>query len=62
MIVDYLDKSGKFSLESLDLIEKLRRIRNQATHMPDFAISQSEAERYLELAAKSAAVIQSVES
>ncbi len=58
MIIDHLHKTGKFSPESLDLIENLRRIRNQASHMPDFSITQSEAERYLGLAAESAAVIE----
>ncbi|MCA2933345.1 MAG: hypothetical protein ING36_14005 [Burkholderiales bacterium] len=59
MIVEYLNSSGKFSAESLGLIEQLRRIRNQASHLPDFAITQNEAERYLELAAQSASVIES---
>ena len=62
MIVEYLSKSGKFSHDSLNLIEQLRLIRNRASHMPDFAISQSEAERYLELAAQSAAVIEAAAS
>lgn len=58
MIVEYLYSSGKFSSESMQLIEQLRRIRNQASHMPDFAITQSESERYLELAAQAASVIE----
>lgn len=62
MIVEYLTNSGKFSPESISLIEKLRRIRNQASHMPDFAISQNEAERYLELAVQSAGVINATKS
>jgi hypothetical protein len=57
MILDNLSASGKFSPESIELINQLRQIRNKASHLPDFAISQSEAERYLDLAVKSAAVI-----
>jgi uncharacterized protein YutE (UPF0331/DUF86 family) len=57
MIVDYLQSSGELPPNSIEIIEQLRKLRNQAVHMPDFAISQSEAERYLELAAKIAAVI-----
>jgi hypothetical protein len=57
MILDYLASSGKFSPDSLELINQLRQIRNKASHMPDFAVTQSEAERYLNLAVKSAAVI-----
>jgi uncharacterized protein YutE (UPF0331/DUF86 family) len=62
MIVDYLQMSGDLPQNSIKLIEQLRKLRNQAVHMPDFAINQSEAERYLELAAKIAAVISAEES
>lgn len=58
MIVEFLNSSGKFSPESISLIENLRQIRNQASHLPDFFITQTEAERYLELAAQSAAIIE----
>lgn len=58
MILDHLEASGKFSPVSLKLVQQLKQIRNQATHLPDFAITQSEAERYLDLAIKSAAVIE----
>ncbi|MFT5593972.1 MAG: hypothetical protein ACI8SR_002359 [Oceanicoccus sp.] len=57
MILDHLKSSGKFSDESLELINRLRQIRNKASHLPDFAVTQTEAERYLDLAIKSAAVI-----
>lgn len=62
MIVDYLISSGKFSDESINLIEQLRRIRNRASRMPDFAISQEEAERYLDLAVQAARVISASKS
>lgn len=61
MILNYLELSGKFSPESIRLINELRHIRNKATHLPDFAVSQSDAERYLELAVKGAAVISATE-
>jgi hypothetical protein len=57
MILDHLASSGKFSPDSLELINQLRQIRNKASHLPDFAVTQSEAERYLDLAVQSAAVI-----
>ncbi|WP_415896262.1 DUF4145 domain-containing protein [Neptuniibacter sp. QD57_21] len=57
MIVDYLQLSGELSKNSLEVIEQLRKLRNQAVHMPDFAITQNEAERYLELAVQSTAII-----
>lgn len=62
MILSHLEASGKFSPDSLKLIQQLKQIRNQASHLPDFAITQSEAERYLDLAIKSAAVIESTAS
>jgi hypothetical protein len=57
MILDHLESSGKFSTENLSLINQLRQIRNKASHLPDFAVTQAEAERYLDLAVKGAAVI-----
>jgi len=62
MIVDYLYLSGELPKNSIDIIEQLRKLRNQAVHMPDFAISQNEAERYLELAAQSAVIISATAS
>ncbi len=62
MILDHLAASGKFSTESLALLGELRIIRNKATHLPDFAVTQSDAERYLELAVKGAAVISAAKS
>lgn len=57
LILDHLASTGEFSIENLELINQLRQIRNRASHLPDFAVTQSEAERYLDLAVKSAAVI-----
>jgi hypothetical protein len=56
-VIEHLQDSGKFSPENLSLIEKLRQMRNSATHMPDFAINQDEAKRYLKLAVKAAEAI-----
>jgi hypothetical protein len=54
----YGDAVASFE-QSLDLIQQLRQLRNKASHLPDFAITQLEAERYLDLAIKSARVIDS---
>lgn len=56
-IMTFLRESGRLSEESLQLIEDLRRLRNRAAHLPDVAITVDEAERYLALAEKSAAII-----
>lgn len=57
MIMQYLAKSGSLPESSLLLVDRLRQLRNQAAHLPDFALSQEEAERYLELAVKCAEII-----
>ena len=62
LILEYLESTGKFSPESLELIKKLRQIRNRVSHMPDTSVSQEEAERYLDLATKSASIIESTRS
>ncbi|WP_339899368.1 hypothetical protein [uncultured Gilvimarinus sp.] len=62
MILSRLEESGKFSPESINLLNELRQIRNKASHLPDFAVTQSDAERYLELAVKGAAVISAAKS
>ncbi len=61
-ILDHLESSGKFSPENLKLINQLRQIRNKAKHLPDFAVTQTEAERYLDLAVKGAAIIEASSS
>lgn len=62
IIIDHLKSTNKFSEGSLELVQQLRQIRNKASHLPDFAITQSEAERYLDLAVKAAAIIESTNS
>lgn len=57
MIMDYLARSGSLPESSLPLVERLRHLRNQVAHLPGFPLSQEEAERYLELAVKSAEII-----
>lgn len=62
LIQDNLINTGKFGKDSIELINELRQLRNKASHLPDFAISQSEAERYLDLAIKSAHAIENLAS
>ncbi len=62
MVSEQLRKSGLVSEKTIEFVENLRDVRNQATHMPDFAISQEEAERYLELAVRVSMVIESTKS
>jgi hypothetical protein len=57
LLTEHLARSGKIPVESITLMLKLRHLRNQAAHLPDFALSQDEAERYLELAVKISEII-----
>jgi len=52
LFVEDLVKEGKLPREAGDAIHKLRELRNKAAHLQDFQLSQAEAERYLDLAAK----------
>jgi len=49
-LLHHIVTTGKLSQNSANLIISLRNLRNQAAHLPDFALTQEEAERYLELA------------
>ncbi|MEZ8241907.1 MULTISPECIES: hypothetical protein [unclassified Vibrio] len=62
LILDHLASTGNFSPNSIEVINSLRQLRNRASHLPDFAISQDEAERYLDLALNSAHAIESIAS
>ena len=41
---------GKVPQDILPFFEKLRRLRNNAAHLPDFVLDESEANKYLDLA------------
>jgi len=49
-LLHHIVTTGKLSQNSANMIISLRNLRNQAAHLPDFALTQEEAERYLELA------------
>ena len=61
LFIHELIRLGKLPAGSSDLLDRLRSLRNQAAHLPDFSISQDEADRYLELAAKVSELILSAE-
>lgn len=60
LFVDDLVKEGKLPLEASNLIENLRKLRNQASHVSDFRLSQEEADRYIKLAVKISGIIVSI--
>lgn len=61
LFVEELIRLGKLPPDSAALVRQLRKLRNQATHLPDVSITQDEADRYLELAATASELILSVE-
>lgn len=56
-LLNSLVNENKLPQDSIDAFQLLRKIRNEAAHLPDFAISQSEAERYIDMAVKIASAI-----
>lgn len=61
LFVEELVRLGKLPAGSTSLLEQLRRLRNQAAHLPDFSLTQDEADRYLQIAAKTSELILSAE-
>ena len=52
LLAEHLISLKHIPEEILSVFHSLRKLRNQATHMPDFTLTEEEAERYLELALK----------
>ena len=59
LFVESLIKDGKLPSDSVAIVEALRDLRNKASHLSDFSVSQLEAERYIKLAVKISSLIQS---
>jgi hypothetical protein len=49
-IIHQLIAEGKLDKATITLYEKLRRLRGQSAHVPDFQIETEEAIRYVDLA------------
>lgn len=50
MFIDSLLQDGKITTETADLVRKMRKLRNEASHLGEFELTKSEAERYLKVA------------
>lgn len=61
LFVDELVRLGKLPNGSSSLLDQMRRLRNQAAHLPDFSLNQDEADRYLQLAARMSELILNAE-
>jgi hypothetical protein len=61
LFVEELVRLGKLPTGSNSLLDQMRKLRNQASHLPDFSLNQDEADRYLQLAARMSELILNVE-
>lgn len=62
LYVEELVRTGKLPKGSDSLLDQMRKLRNQAAHLPDFSLNRDEADRYLLLAARMSELILNVES
>ncbi len=60
--VEELVRLGKLPKSSDMILDQLRKLRNQAAHLPEFSLNQDEADRYLQLAARMSELILNAES
>lgn len=60
LFVEELVRRGKLPPGSDSLLDQMRKLRNQAAHLPDFGLNQDEADRYLQLAARMSELILNV--
>lgn len=61
LFVEELVRLGKLPQGSDSVLDQMRKLRNQAAHLPDFSLNQDEADRYLQLAARMSELILNVE-
>lgn len=61
LFVEELVRLGKLPKGSDALLDHMRKLRNQAAHLPDFSVNRDEADRYLQLAARMSELILNVD-
>lgn len=61
LFVEELVRLEKLPKGSNSLLDQMRKLRNQAAHLPDFSLNQDEADRYLQLAARMSELILNAE-
>ncbi|MEG9300743.1 DUF4145 domain-containing protein [Klebsiella pneumoniae] len=50
LFIDWLVKQGKVDNSTAALVNKMRKLRNEASHLKDFELTKDEAERYIKIA------------
>lgn len=61
LFVEELVSREKLPKGSDSLVDQMRKLRNQAAHLPDFSLNQDEADRYLQLASRMSELILNVD-
>lgn len=50
LFIEWLVREGKIDKSTATLVNKMRKLRNEAAHLRDFELTKDEAERYLKIA------------
>ncbi|MGR7118242.1 DUF4145 domain-containing protein [Klebsiella aerogenes] len=50
LFVEWLVREGKIEKSTAVLVDRMRKLRNEASHLKDFELTKDEAERYLKIA------------
>ncbi|HEJ9173498.1 DUF4145 domain-containing protein [Serratia nevei] len=50
LFIEWLVREGKIDKSTAILVDKMRKLRNEASHLRDFELTKDEAERYLKIA------------
>lgn len=50
LFIEWLVKEGKVDKSTAILVDRMRKLRNKASHLRDFELTKDEAERYLKIA------------
>ncbi|MFB5188633.1 DUF4145 domain-containing protein [Yersinia intermedia] len=52
LFIEWLVSEGKIDKSTAILVDRMRKLRNEATHLRDFELTKDEAERYLKIAVR----------
>ncbi|EOE6576270.1 TPA: DUF4145 domain-containing protein [Salmonella enterica subsp. enterica serovar Typhimurium] len=50
LFIEWLVREGKIDKSTAILVDRMRKLRNEASHLKDFELTKDEAERYLKIA------------
>ena len=62
LFIEWLVREGKIDKSTAILVDRMRKLRNEASHMRDFELTKDEAERYLKIAVQISLLIIEPES